>query len=248
VIDFYPPWNAAGTFGKHKLVHEYIDHDWQRARFEKFAGVAIDSLPVYEASQALKRNINRPHPCEVAVRPFRLMLQPRQDADGNDLKTLILRYLPADRQPGQPDVGAPTPTASPPSPASRTVPAPAWAQPAPAAGKLPYEPPTVGAPTEPIDHMVMALAATTEEAFDYHAFMHFRNGTVKEMKNITWLRRQISGQWQPDGGEVNGRMVAAIDQYLKTRKEAEAAGKPATQCHKLAIGPARRVFQVEVAR
>lgn len=93
VIDFYPEWNAFGTYGKMKLCHEYMDEDWQRQRFEKYAGVAINDLPLYEGQQALSRRFGQAHRCEVAVRPFRLMVQPRKDENGNNAKFLILRYL-----------------------------------------------------------------------------------------------------------------------------------------------------------
>lgn len=97
VIDLYPAWNEWGSWGKMKVAHEYLDHDWQRQRFEKFAGVSVDELPIYEGQQAMQRRFGITHKCEVAVRPFRLMLQPRKDENGNYDKTLILRYLPADR-------------------------------------------------------------------------------------------------------------------------------------------------------
>jgi hypothetical protein len=99
VIDLYPEWNQQGTYGKMKVAHEYLDHDWQRQRFEKFAGVTVDQLPIYEGQQAMQRRFGMNHKCEVAVRPFRLMLQPRKDENGNYDKTLILRYLPGQQRP-----------------------------------------------------------------------------------------------------------------------------------------------------
>ena len=43
-----------------------MNADWQRERLQKFTGVSVDALPVYEAGQALKRNHSRPHRCEAA--------------------------------------------------------------------------------------------------------------------------------------------------------------------------------------
>lgn len=93
VVDFYPEWNAFGTYGKMKLCHEYMDEEWQIKRFEKYAGVTLDSLPIYDGQQALSRRFGQTHRCEMPVRPFRLMTQPRTDDKGNNAKTLILRYL-----------------------------------------------------------------------------------------------------------------------------------------------------------
>ncbi len=101
VIDFYPAWNEWGSYGKMKVAHEYLDHDWQRQRFEKHAGVSVDELPIYEGQQAMQRRFGITHKCEVEVRPFRLMLQPRKDENGNYDKTLILRFLPTDRTANQ---------------------------------------------------------------------------------------------------------------------------------------------------
>lgn len=110
VVDFYPEWNSFGTYGKMKLCHEYLDEDWQRQRFEKYAGVALESLPIYEGQTALVRRFGQPHRCETAVQPFRLMVQPRTDDNGNNAKTLILRYLTSPKA-RQGRVTQPQPTA-----------------------------------------------------------------------------------------------------------------------------------------
>lgn len=113
VIDFYPPWNEMGTYGELKVAHEYMDHDWQRARFEHYAGICIADLPVYEAQQALRRTYGRQHPSEVSVNPFRLMLLPRQDAEGNDKKTLIINYTSMGRRARRETQQPSTPPAAP---------------------------------------------------------------------------------------------------------------------------------------
>ncbi|MFO7704700.1 MAG: hypothetical protein R6V43_06140, partial [Halopseudomonas sp.] len=107
VVDFYPPWNAYGTYGKMKICHEYLDEEWQKARFEKYSGFSVDQLPLYNSQSAMVRRFGQEHALEIPVQPFRLMVQPRKDENGNYDKTLILRYLvsPKARQAG------PAPTA-----------------------------------------------------------------------------------------------------------------------------------------
>lgn len=106
LVDFYPEWNAMGTYGKMKIASEYLDHPWQIERFEKYSGLSVSSMPLLEADQAIRRRFGQTHRNEVKpIRPFRLMIQPRKDDDGNNEKTLILRYLPspqARRQPSTP--------------------------------------------------------------------------------------------------------------------------------------------------
>ena len=57
VIDFYPEWNAFGTYGKMKVCHGYMDDEWQVKRLfdERHAGVSLDSLPIYDGQTALVR-------------------------------------------------------------------------------------------------------------------------------------------------------------------------------------------------
>ncbi|MCA9936547.1 MAG: hypothetical protein H6662_15440 [Ardenticatenaceae bacterium] len=139
VLDFFPAWNEWGTYGKMKVAHEYLDNDWQRERFEKFAGVKVNDIPLYEGQTALVRRFGVTHKCEVAVRPFRLMLQPRKDENGNYDKTLILRYLtsPQARQntPQMPPAPATAPvrvqTPPPPEPETAVPPAAPRTQPNP---------------------------------------------------------------------------------------------------------------------
>ncbi len=128
VVDFYPEWNRFGTYGKMKVCDEYLDEDWQITRFEKYAGVKLADLPVYDGQTALVRRFGQPYRCETAVQPFRLMVQPRSDDNGNNAKTLILRYLssPETRRGNAPQ---PTPPAEPiASPERPAAPKPAGVQ------------------------------------------------------------------------------------------------------------------------
>lgn len=118
LVDLYPPWNDAGTFGAYKVASEYMDYDWQRKRFEKHSGLTLVNLPVLEAQVAPRRTYGRALKHEVAVaRPFRLMLLPRPGEEGGTAeKTPILHYLASDR---------PVPAQQTPPPAPQLAPAPA---------------------------------------------------------------------------------------------------------------------------
>lgn len=286
VVDFYPPWNDSGTFGKHKIAHEYMDTDWQRERFARYAGMQVDALPVYESGTALKRNAVNPHRCEVAIRPFRLMVQPRQDSDGNDMKTLILRYLahpdarnwrpptaPAaptsnghatnghvtnghatngngraatNGHVGQTPVGAPTATPTPAAVASPPAIQPPLAQPAPTA--VPQQ--RVQANGMVVPHFQMARGAQTMPEFDYFTTMHLINhpfiaGDIDSVARIGRIREGVDANFQP-GRDVEGQaavaMIAAVETYMTTRLDLEAAGAPTTKAHKDAKIAARRAY------
>lgn len=111
LVDFYPPWNGAGTFGAYKVASEYMDEEWQRSRFEKFSGLRLVDLPLLEAAAAPRRSFGRLLKHEVAVaRPFCLMTIPRPGEEGGTAdKTLIARYMPSSR----PVAPAPAPTPAP---------------------------------------------------------------------------------------------------------------------------------------
>lgn len=123
IVDYYPPWNSLGTYGVHKVAHEYMDNDWQIARFERFSGLKLAEMPLYGGDTAVRRRFGITHPQEVAVpTPFKLMVKPRPSDDGGTAdKTLILDFLvgarpavaqPAPRQNG----GQPRPQQPPPEP------------------------------------------------------------------------------------------------------------------------------------
>lgn len=128
VIDFYPAWNAAGTWGKYKIAHEYLNQPWQVERFEKFAGVRLDAIPLYAAAQALIRNPARPHKDEYPLaQPFLLWVRtPPGASDEERAKKQVLGYrrLPerGDARPAArpPAAEAPAPAAPPPAPPDAT--------------------------------------------------------------------------------------------------------------------------------
>lgn len=207
VIDLYPAWNEWGTYGKMKVAHEYLDHDWQRQRFEKFTGVKVDDLPIYEGQQAMTRRFGRKHKCEVAVRPFRLLLQPRKDENGNYDKTLILRYLYADRaanrKPAQPPATA-APSATHPGSAANGHGHGRQSQPA-----------TAGQPTADWWELV-AAEPVTPDVFDTkyaEADANYNDGA-----HVKKFRRLLFGDWQ------NGH-VRAYARGLKKYGELRSDGR-----------------------
>lgn len=90
VVDYYPAWR--GAYGKFKLIHEYMNHDWQRERFAKYAGIAVESIPLYEGDQSLIRKPNRPHAKEVELATsIKLMITCGSKED--ETKKQILKVL-----------------------------------------------------------------------------------------------------------------------------------------------------------
>ena len=93
VVDLYPAWNATGTYGQYKIAHEYLNQDWQVERFEKFAGVKLEDLPLYNGQQALIRKSARRDPAEVDVQPFVVWTRPDPGATDEDkAKKQIIGY------------------------------------------------------------------------------------------------------------------------------------------------------------
>ena len=77
IIDFYPEWNAAGTFGFNKYGHLYLDSPEDIAQFEAQSGLRLADLPVFDSDRPLKRTSGKKHQCEVSVRtPFELVRIP----------------------------------------------------------------------------------------------------------------------------------------------------------------------------
>lgn len=98
-IDLYPQWNKFGTYGTMRIAVEYMDNDWQIARFEKFSGLVYADLPIMESETAPRRRFGQEHKYEFQViNPFRLMIIPQKDDDGNNQKGIIHSYLPPTTQ------------------------------------------------------------------------------------------------------------------------------------------------------
>jgi hypothetical protein len=69
IIDFYPAWNANGSFGSYKYGHMYIDDDNDIAAFEAASGLKYADLPTMEnADQAMTRKIDKRNKFEVDVK------------------------------------------------------------------------------------------------------------------------------------------------------------------------------------
>lgn len=253
VVDFFPEWNAYGTYGKLKICHEYIDEDWQRQRFEKYAGVAINDLPLYESQQALSRRFGQVHRCEVAVRPFRLMVQPRKDENGNYDKTLILRYLvsPKARQ-AQPVQAQPT-AVSQPAPAQPAANGQGQRPPAAnqkihadellkEAGVQIHEPnsrtATTAAPAAtavtPAEWLTRARQATDPFDFDTcvsRGLLVANSAYFETADHAEKARTGLFGEWKEGAA---GAYLAGIEKYVKTRADLQAAGEPGTAVFKQA--------------
>ena len=227
VVDFYPAWNSQGTYGKMKLCHEYLDEEWQKARFEKYAGLSIDDLPIYDGQTALVRRFGQPHRCEVAVPPFRLMLQPRKDENGNYDKTLILRYLssPKVRQEQLPP-----------------------AQPAPTNGNGRAQPqsPSPSAVT-PAEWLNRARQAT--DPFDFDTCLHrglMMGGSAyfETADHAEKARTGLFGEWNGAAGAY----LAGIEKYVKIRADLLAAGEPGAAVFKKAKTAAMVAYRQTLER
>ena len=228
VVDFYPAWNAYGTYGKMKVCHEYLDEDWQRERFEKYAGVSLESLPLYDGQTALQRRFGQPHRCETAVQPFRLMVQPRKDENGNYDKTLILRYLPSPKaRQGQPAQPQPTAVTQPATP-TRTAPAAngqaqapnGHVQQPPAPGRQPVAPPVT-----PAEWLNRARQATDPFDFDICLQRGLIVGGAVYFETADHAEKARTGLF----GDWNGSpaaYLAGIERYVKTRADLLSAGEP----------------------
>lgn len=73
IVDFYPAWNNAGTFGAYKFCSLYLDTPGEIAEFEAQAGVKLADVPLYDGQAALKRTHGRAHAKEVQLpRPVQM--------------------------------------------------------------------------------------------------------------------------------------------------------------------------------
>lgn len=129
--------------------------------------------------------------------------------------------------PPRPNVGAPT-------------------QARPAAPPPPPEPPAEGLMELP-DFRGLALEATTEQAFDYAAFMALRNGLYTEQEHITKAREMLVPAWKP-GERPNAAMLAALETYRDKRVAAEKRGEDTSEAHKAAKREAMKVYNEEIGK
>lgn len=232
VIDFYPEWNELGTYGRLKVAHEYMDQDWQRQRFEKYSGITIDSIPLYEGQQALQRKFDRKHPGETAVTPFKLMVQPRKDDNGNNEKTLVLRYLYDRRGNGRSPVAVP---ASPPphvngnghhKPPSQPEPVPAANGPVEQSVRTR----TTNSVTIEKDWELEAAEAQNDLMFDTalaKAVPWFKNSdTVRQFREIIW------DGFNPDHSRA---YVRGLQAYARERQKANGSREAHNRAKTLAV-------------
>ncbi len=92
------------------------------------------------------------------------------------------------------------------------------------------------------DYRALALGATTEQAFDYAAFMTLRNGLYTEQEHITKTRLSLVPAWKP-GERPNAAMLAALETYRDKRAAAEARGEAARAAHDFAKQEAVQAYK-----
>ena len=245
VVDFYPPWNQYGTYGKMKICHEYLDEDWQKARFQKFSGFSVEQLPVYDGQTALVRRFGQEHRCEIPVQPFRLMVEPRQDENGNSAKTLILRYLAGEpRQAPKPQTAVSQPAGAKTQPPAKihadellrqmnvTIEEPGQR---PATNN--QQPTTNGQQPAAKTSVLTAVTATewlqrareATESFDFDTCIHRAIPFFDSADRVESARVGMFGEWKTGQAAA---YVAGIQKYASLRDELEANHAPATAAHK----------------
>lgn len=112
VVDFYPEWNEAGTYGINRCGFMYLDKPEDVAEFEAQSGLKLMDIPLYESEAALKRKFGKTHPKQVAVAtPFEIIKTPDGQHD-NGMPRYIYSYkLPklaaASAAPAAPKAAAP---------------------------------------------------------------------------------------------------------------------------------------------
>ena len=137
--------------------------------------------------------------------------------------------------------------ATPPPPPPANVGAQTRPTAAPPAAPPPPPPPPADELMHLPDYRALALAATTEQAFDYAAFMALRNGLYTEQEHISKTRLSLVPAWKP-GERPNAAMLAALETYRDKRSAAEARGEAPSEAHKFGRLEAMRVYNQEIGR
>lgn len=194
VIDFYPAWTPGG-YGKYKIAHEYLNHDWQVERFEKFSSIKLADLPLYNGQQALIRNPGRRDRAEVDLpQPFRLIVRTPpglSEEDRQKAKKEILGYrrLPGYNSQPQPSRPAPPPPQEPDTSAAPQQPEPSGYKPIPAV--MPDD----------VEHWTIeALSATEPLMFDtaiLKLFPQFDNLENVEKSRESWFGESWNEEHAP---------------------------------------------------
>jgi hypothetical protein len=76
----------------------------------------------------------------------------------------------------------------------------------------------------------MALAAKTEDEFDYAAYMVLKNGLYTEVEHITKTRASLMANWAP-GPRPNSAMLVALETYRNQRATMAERGAPVREAH-----------------
>ena len=207
VIDYYPQWNTTRTYGKMRVAVEYMDHDWQKARFSRYAGIEFDTLPIMESDTAPRRVSGQEHRFEIGVQPFRLMLIPQKDDEGNNSKTIIHRFLSAEST-GKPQTAVPQ---------TQTVPQPVpQPQPKPMQTAVPARAPApfVKDPAEDTAYWRKEAETSDHSLMFDTAIVHFIPG-LDNLDKATSTRESVFGEW------IDGRSVAYIAGLEKLKSSYE---------------------------
>ena len=131
--------------------------------------------------------------------------------------------------------------ATPPPPPPANVGAQTRPPAAPPAAPPPPPPPPADDLMHLPDYRALALAATTEQAFDYAAFMELRNGLYTEQEHISKARLSLVPAWKPSP-ESNRAMLAALETYRDKRLAAAARGEAPSEAHSFAKREALGVY------
>ncbi len=91
------------------------------------------------------------------------------------------------------------------------------------------------------DYRGMALAAKTENEFDYAAYMVLKNGLYTAVSRITAVRQAIVIGWKPSP-RSNAAMLAALEVYRDKRGEAEGRGEAKTPASQFAKQEAMNAY------
>lgn len=217
-VDFYPVWNSQGTYGSKRLLVEYMDHDWQRERFNKFTGLNFNTLPIEFRETAVSRRFGHTHTCEVEVtNGVKIMYIPADQDKGRD-RNRLHRYIPGrPRQQTRPPQTAVTP---------------------------PPTPPQAPNPQRANDVTMFSNKTKAIEAPAYDRFMlYLRDHLVEhgydKAKSEGVLETAVGmdkgWKFSPDDRESRERMVDAVEAYFKSR----LAGNP----HPVALSGYTRILE-----
>ena len=103
ILDFYAElqhFDGGGkVFGREKIVHQYIDNEWQLKEFENFSGLKLSDIPIFDSDRAFRKTKLPRHKLEIDVeKPFSLRVYswPKKSPDDKPKKHLLKYFVPLD--------------------------------------------------------------------------------------------------------------------------------------------------------